>query len=219
MLLKPCAFTLSSNASVTRGLPHDVSSEPVESSVLPRFQPGCIAAVASIAVSCFPPCTHVTPLSENDRGAVLADSQVPMKPNFTVACDAIFALWPVSVAVTWSSVSVIFAFQALPACWPDGHSQVSFQPSTAAPRLVTATSALKPPSHWPVTEYVTRHPASAASAGVAMVRLAARVVTPARAAPSRRRIVPVEVNMRRPNLRRRSRTSRSGRCRSRRTRR
>src|SRR5688572_5571878 len=149
-LLKPCAFTLSSSSSVMRGLPHDDSSRPVESSVLPRFHPGCIAAVCSIAVSCLPPWTQVTPLSENDNGAVLAWPQVPMKPNFTVACDASFAFWAVPAAVTTpASDSVIFAFQALPACWADGHSQLSFQPSTAAPRLVTETSALKPPSHWP----------------------------------------------------------------------
>src|SRR6185503_14645900 len=47
MLLNPCARRLSSSAWVTTGLPHDVSSAPVESNVLPRFQPGCIAATAA----------------------------------------------------------------------------------------------------------------------------------------------------------------------------
>src|SRR5690349_7278249 len=50
MLLKPCARTPSSSASVIRGLPQEVSSAPVASSELPRFQPGCIAATAAIAV-------------------------------------------------------------------------------------------------------------------------------------------------------------------------
>ena len=39
-----------SSASVNRGLPQEVSSAPVASSELPRFQPGCIAATAAIAV-------------------------------------------------------------------------------------------------------------------------------------------------------------------------
>src|SRR5262245_11704861 len=50
MLLKPCVLTLLMSAWVMRGLPQDVSSEPVESNELPRFQPGCIAATVAIAL-------------------------------------------------------------------------------------------------------------------------------------------------------------------------
>lgn len=49
MLLKPCAFSLRKNARVTRGLPHAVSSAPMASKVLPRFQPGCMSATTSSA--------------------------------------------------------------------------------------------------------------------------------------------------------------------------
>src|ERR1041385_2741690 len=51
MLLKPCAFTLRRNAWVTRGLPHAVSSAPMASKVLPRFQPGCMSATAPSAAA------------------------------------------------------------------------------------------------------------------------------------------------------------------------
>ncbi len=44
MLLKPWARMASSCAWVTRGLPQAVSSAPTASKVLPRFQPGCMAA-------------------------------------------------------------------------------------------------------------------------------------------------------------------------------
>ncbi len=50
MLWKPCARRVSNKALVTRGLPQDVSSG-MASRVLPKFQPGCIAATASIALS------------------------------------------------------------------------------------------------------------------------------------------------------------------------
>jgi hypothetical protein len=48
MLLKPWERTLSSRALVVRGWPHEVSSG-MASRLLPRFQPGCIAATAAIA--------------------------------------------------------------------------------------------------------------------------------------------------------------------------
>ena len=54
MLLKPCASTLSSSSWVTRGLPQAVSSAPMASRVLPRFQPGCMAATVAIASSAAP---------------------------------------------------------------------------------------------------------------------------------------------------------------------
>src|SRR5688572_10010244 len=110
MLLKPCAFTLSSKASVTRGLPQDVSSLPVASSVLPRFHPGCIAATCAIASpgTGFPVVVvvvvvvvvggvpgspvHVTPLRENDCDAVLVPDQLPLKPKDTEAFGSITAL-------------------------------------------------------------------------------------------------------------------------------
>src|SRR5689334_9131177 len=50
MLLKPSALTCLSSARVTLGLPQAVSSAPIESNVLPRFQPGCMAATSARAV-------------------------------------------------------------------------------------------------------------------------------------------------------------------------
>src|SRR5829696_22669 len=109
MLLNPCALTLVISAWVMRGLPHEVSSAPVASSELPRFQPGCIAATAAIAL---PGCglvdgeadgegltegdlladglteglgvptlpVQVTPLRVKEVGAVLAPDHDPLKP-------------------------------------------------------------------------------------------------------------------------------------------
>ncbi len=91
MLLKPCAFTWSSRASVIRGLPHDVSSLPVESSVLPTFQPGCIAATSAIASELALP-VHRTPFSSNDDGTGLDPVQVPVNPKETFAFVPILAL-------------------------------------------------------------------------------------------------------------------------------
>src|SRR5438552_11288173 len=54
MLLKPCDFTVLSWARVTIGLPQAVSSAPIESNVLPRFQPGCMAATSADAVGAVP---------------------------------------------------------------------------------------------------------------------------------------------------------------------
>src|SRR4051812_45700826 len=117
MLLNPCALTLSSSAWVMRGLPHEVSSEPVASSELPRFHPGCIAATAAIALpgtglpdvvvvvvvvvvgGAVPP-VQVTPLSANEAGAVLTPVHDPLKPNDTVPLVGIATLWPTFVAVT-----------------------------------------------------------------------------------------------------------------------
>uniref|UniRef100_UPI00384DE53E hypothetical protein n=1 Tax=Microbispora sitophila TaxID=2771537 RepID=UPI00384DE53E len=48
MLLNPWDRTWWSRAWVVSGLPHDVSSG-MASNVLPRFQPGCIAATLAIA--------------------------------------------------------------------------------------------------------------------------------------------------------------------------
>src|SRR4051812_40973805 len=49
MLLKPWALTLLSSAWVTTGLPQAVSSAPIASKELPRFQPGCIAFTTACA--------------------------------------------------------------------------------------------------------------------------------------------------------------------------
>nr|BFE76865.1 hypothetical protein GCM10020092_101660 [Actinoplanes digitatis] len=106
MLLKPCALMPSSSASVTRGLPHEVSSAPVASSELPRFQPGCIAATAAIALPAgggvegglvvgvgegtLP--VQAVPLSVNDVGAALLPVQAPLNPKETDAFVAMAAL-------------------------------------------------------------------------------------------------------------------------------
>src|SRR5687768_6347081 len=126
MLLKPCALIPSSSASVIRGLPQEVSSAPVASSELPRFQPGCIAATAAMAVPAgggvagdgradgpgpgglgaalgrptLP--VQATPLRVNAVGATLLPVQVPLKPNEAVAFVARTALWPTPAAVTWA---------------------------------------------------------------------------------------------------------------------
>ncbi len=105
MLLKPWAATFWMSSWVMRGLPHAVSSAPTESSELPRFQPGCIAATVSMAfappvgggvvvgsVGWPVPPLHTTPLRVNSAGSALAPDQDPLKPKETVASVAILAL-------------------------------------------------------------------------------------------------------------------------------
>src|SRR5688572_30010786 len=172
MLLKPCARTPSSSASVIRGLPQEVSSTPVASRELPRFQPGCIAATAAIAApaggvdgevlgdgpgpdplcdglgSPTPP-VQATPLRVNAVGAALLPVQVPLKPNAADPFVASTALWATLTAVTCAPEALTVAFQAWLTVCPEGKAQPSRQPSSRSPRLVTVTLAVKPPGHWP----------------------------------------------------------------------
>jgi hypothetical protein len=108
MLLNPAAFTASSCAVVTVGLPQEVSPWPVASNVLPRFQPGCIAATTARGF-CVGGCDEdpdcdgpgldgpgpdglpgplgsgrplqVVPFSVKEVGAVLLPLNEPWKPN------------------------------------------------------------------------------------------------------------------------------------------
>src|SRR5688500_15820938 len=116
MLLYPCALMLLISAWVMRGLPHDVSSAPVASREFPRFQPGCMAATAAIALPgwgldgeadgdgdggretdgdgegdpTFP--VHVVPLRANEAGAVFVPDHEPLNPNDCVPLVGIEAL-------------------------------------------------------------------------------------------------------------------------------
>src|SRR6185295_4340254 len=115
MLLYPWERTWWSRVWVVSGLPHAVSSG-MASSVLPRFQPGCIAATVAMALpgwgdvdgdtdgdaladrlgegdvvaSTLP--VQATPLSANEVGAGLLPVHEPLKPKETVAFVAMAAL-------------------------------------------------------------------------------------------------------------------------------
>src|SRR5687767_2219395 len=86
MLLKPWALTPLMSAWVMRGLPHEVSSAPVASSELPRFQPGCMAATTAIAFpgGCGEPATSKSRKSMLARPlAVVGLSRIVLLPAFT----------------------------------------------------------------------------------------------------------------------------------------
>ncbi|GLW22551.1 hypothetical protein Mame01_25940 [Microbispora amethystogenes] len=237
-------------AWVVGGLPHDVSSG-IASKVLPRFQPGCMAATLAIASpGCgdadgegdgdglgdgegdgdgdrdglaegdglgdrdgladgealgdrdgltdgegeptFP--VHVTPLSVKVLGAVLAPDHDPLKPKETVALVAMAAFQLTLTAVTCAPDEVIVLFHGWVTCCPEGNVQASLQPLIGSPRLVTPTSAVKPPGHWEVTVYATRQPTAAwaltaviTPAGSSTARAPATMLTHSRALRKSRR--------------------------------
>ncbi|GAA1002682.1 hypothetical protein Aple_001270 [Acrocarpospora pleiomorpha] len=135
--------------------------------MLPRFQPGCIAATVAIAslgcgegdgegdgdgdaegdgdVPTLP--VHVTPLRVKAVGAVLLPDHDPLKPKETVALVAMAAFQLTFAAVTCAPDEVIVVFHAWVTCWPDGKVQASLQLLTGSPRLVRFTLAVNPPGH------------------------------------------------------------------------
>ncbi|GGK81519.1 hypothetical protein Sme01_63130 [Sphaerisporangium melleum] len=156
-------------ACVVGGLPHAVSSG-MASKVLPRFQPGCMAATVAIASpgcgegdglgegdgdgdglgegdGLATPPVHLTPFSVKDVGAVLALDHDPLKPNETLALVAMAAFQLTFAAVTCVPEEVTVAFHAWVTCWPEGKVHASCQPLTGSPRLSTLTFAVNPPGH------------------------------------------------------------------------
>jgi len=94
---------------------------------------------------------QVVPLSANDDGTGLLPDHDPLNPNDVLAPVARPPLYDTFLAVTTAPLCVVVAFHACVTLWPAPNAQVSVQPVTASPRLVTLTSAPKPPPHELVT--------------------------------------------------------------------
>jgi hypothetical protein len=89
-----------------------------------------------------------TPLRAKDVGAGLLPEYVAWKPKLADAPVPRFGLWDGAVAVTVRPDWVSCAFQPEVTCWLPVYVQVTTQPVTGAPLLVTLTSAVKPVLHW-----------------------------------------------------------------------
>jgi hypothetical protein len=95
-----------------------------------------------------PSSPHDTPLNANEAGVALAPVKVPWKPN---RADAPVASGPFQAtleAVTALPAWVTVAFHEFVTRWSPAHVQDSVHELTAAPPLVTCTSAVNPPVHW-----------------------------------------------------------------------
>jgi hypothetical protein len=75
-----------------------------------------------------------------------------LNPNDTVALVASAPFQLTLTAVTWAPLCVTVAFHAWVTRWPEPKDQVSRQPVSGSPRLVTATLPENPPPHCDGTE-------------------------------------------------------------------
>ena len=91
---------------------------------------------------------QATPLRAKAVGAVLVPEYVAWKPKLADPPVASVRLYGGAAAVTALPDWVSCAFQPEVTCWLPGNVQVTAQPVTGAPLLVTRTSAVKPVLHW-----------------------------------------------------------------------
>ena len=94
---------------------------------------------------------HATPLSVNAVGAGLLPAHVPLKPNDAVPLVAMVPFHPALRTDTAAPDCVTEPFQSWLTVWPAPNEKRSSHAATGSPRLVTLTSAPKPPCHWLVT--------------------------------------------------------------------
>ena len=91
---------------------------------------------------------HDTPLKLNAPGTALVPEYVPWNPKLAVPPVASAPLYPTDAAVTAAPDWVTVAFHPDVTRWSPANVHDSVHEVTAAPVLVTLTSAVKPLDHW-----------------------------------------------------------------------
>jgi hypothetical protein len=120
----------------------------------------------------------MVPLTAKLAGAGLAELfHEPLKPIDAVAPVPSEPFQLALLAVTWAPLWEYVAPQPWTTCWPAAKPQVSVQPLTGSPTLVSTMLPVKPPGHWDETEYWTEQP-GAAAAGPGMATSAAVAAIP-----------------------------------------
>jgi hypothetical protein len=94
---------------------------------------------------------QVTPLRVKAVGTGLLPVHEPLKPGVTVAPAPSEPLYEAFVTVTALPVWAKTPFQPESTCWPAAKDHCSVHELNGSPRLVTATLAPNPTSHWVVT--------------------------------------------------------------------